>query len=95
MVGIKLRVNPYFAALTPFSFKINDLSQNGESCQCVSVRALTKINDIKTLINQRVILDFYLVSVVSRGLAITARKNAEKRHPKDIKNEKVPRDPIK
>ena len=45
--------------------------------------------------NQRVILDFRLVSVVSRGLAITAQKKEKKRHQKDIKNEKVPRDPIK
>ena len=33
------------ATLTTFSFKVNNLSQNRESCQCVSVRALTKIND--------------------------------------------------
>ena len=45
--------------------------------------------------NQRVILDFCRVSVVSKGLAITARKNTEKRHQRDIKNGKVPRDPIK
>ena len=45
--------------------------------------------------NQRVILDFYLVSVVSKGLTITARQNAEKRYQKDIENGKVPRDPIK
>ena len=45
--------------------------------------------------NQRVNLYFYLVSVVSKGLTITARKNAEKRHRSDIKNGKVPRDPIK
>ena len=47
--NIPQRTNPYScgtkATLTPFSFKINDLRLVSAFCQCVSVRALTKIND--------------------------------------------------
>ena len=43
-----IRLRPHCgtkATLTPFSFKINKLRVSLAFCQCVSVRALTKIND--------------------------------------------------